>query len=222
MRLSILCITRAEACVLPFLHDMQRLAALCEAELVIAADGRPAVAALHTTGIWESVRLVVNATGYLESVHDEAVAMCEGEYVLRLDDDERPSAAMITWLRDQRYCHTPHWRFPRVHLWSDPQHYLANAPLWPDYQTRLSVHALAGGRSTIHCASPHGRGTLAPVALEHYKFLIRSYDDRVAIADRYERIARGAGRGKFLPFQLPEDAFPVLDIRNVEQYEVVG
>ena len=41
MTLSILCITRAEPFAVPFLHEMARVATVCDGQLVVAFDGPP-------------------------------------------------------------------------------------------------------------------------------------------------------------------------------------
>jgi hypothetical protein len=111
---------------------------------------------------------------------------------------------MVQWLQDQAYTTKSHWRFGRMHLWRDEQHFLFLEGLWPDHQTRLSIKALAGGRSSIHCGSPYGGGDTAPVAILHHKFLVKSHAERLAIVERYDSIAQGAGTA-FRRFSVPED-----------------
>jgi len=214
--LSILVVTRAEPHALPFLRSMRTLAFTTGAELVVAADGLEAYAALGDEFL---VRLV-KSQGYIESVLDEALAACRTDYVLRLDDDEKASPAMVQWLAGGRYREHPHWSFPRAHLWRDEQTAIVTRLLWPDQQTRLSLRALSGGRAKIHEASPHGFGTIAPCALLHYKFLVKSLDERRAIVERYERIQPGAGTGPFVEFSTPEE--PVVDARLVPLDELLA
>jgi hypothetical protein len=146
----------------------------------------------------------VASKGYLESVLDEALAETSGEYVLRLDDDEKCNHRMIQWLLTYGYVRHPHWKFSRAHLWTRDT-VLVSPQLWPDHQTRLSVRAMAGGRHGIHAGSPYGGGELAPVLIEHHKFLVRNRQEREAQADRYDAIAPGAGRlGNMAMFQVPE------------------
>ncbi len=78
--------------------------------------------------------------------------------------------------------------------------------LWPDHQTRLSTRAKASGRNWIHCGSPFGGGELAPVAIEHHKFMLFSVAERRAQSKRYDSIAPGAGEN-MKAFQVPEDAY---------------
>lgn len=204
--LSVLCVTQAEPHSLPFLQAFSELAKVCKGEFVLAADGRAAVETLLDAPFPANVFLVESA-GYLESVLDRAVAFCRGDYVLRLDDDELPHASMVGWLADEAYRIESNWKFARAHLWDDSETALMNAPLWPDHQTRLSLKPLAGGRRHIHAGSPFGGGALAPVLIEHHKFLVKPRAMRQAIADTYDRAMPGAGTGGFLPFNLPEAVY---------------
>jgi hypothetical protein len=226
MRLSILCVTRAEPRVLPCIQAIEMLADVCDAECVLVADGTAARIRLLDFGHVEreSKRLRIlqmDSRGYLESVHDAAVGRCLGEYVLRLDDDETPSGEMVDWIQAEGYTTQLHWRFKRKHLWEDQMHFLANERLWPDYQTRLSVKKMATGRTEVHAASPYGKGFLAPGAIHHHKFLLRTREERQAMANKYEALKPGGGLGKFLPFNLPEVAYgDDLDVRAINDITV--
>lgn len=199
MMLTILCVTQALPYAMPFLQHMDELAALLSAQFVVGADGEPAVDTLIKSGL-DARYVALKSKGYVESVLDTALTQCEGRYVLRLDDDERCSPHMVEWLRRGLFLNDTHWKFPRMHLWPDTQHYIAEGQLWPDHQTRLSLRIKAGGRTTIHAGSPFGGGTNAGVALEHHKFLVRSR------AEREETARRWHGTG-MTAFSLPEDVF---------------
>lgn len=214
MKLTILCVTRAEPHARRFLLEMAALAAALEdAELVVAADGEDAAHRLRVVTFCEGSTVIADAVrqvrslGYIESVLDEALGFCRGEYVLRLDDDERCSPAMARWLNGRRYMAAEHWKFPRANLWPTADHVALTPHLWPDHQTRLSVRGKAGGRSLIHSGSPFGGGEDAGVVIEHHKFLVKSLEERRAIVGRYDRIQPNAGTS-FLAFSCPEDAYP--------------
>lgn len=202
MRLSVLCVTRAQPYALPFLRKMEALAAYLEAEFVVALDGAQA------PPMSSSTRFVpVRSQGFLESVLDEAVAACAGAYILRLDDDEVASRAMASWLRAGEYLDQPTWSFPRAHFWGSTSAVLMTPHLFPDWQTRLSWKARSGGRPTIHAPSPWGGGEIAPVYIEHHKFLVRTRAEREDTAQRWHG-------GNMLPFSLPEDVYK--DVELVE------
>lgn len=207
--LSILCITRAEECVLPLLYKLRvdTLDLGRSAEFVLIADGEQAHYTLSHND-FDSLSKgsnipIVRSQGYIESVLDEALDFTSGKYILRMDDDESISPSMFKWLASGQYTQHDHWKFSRVHLYGDESHYITNPPLYPDHQTRLSIRSKSGGRHTVHCGSPYGGGELAPVPIYHHKFLVKSMETRQEIVDRYERLQAGAGVN-FISFSLPE------------------
>lgn len=225
--LSILCVTRAEREVRPLLHRLVDDAISLGAECVLACDGNGLHAewlsfssrlwAVWGARIAEAPRLViVQSEGYVESVLDEALSHTTRDYVLRIDDDESLSRWMMEWLKGKHYQSAASWKFPRAHLAIDEEHYITNPPLWRDHQTRLSIRSLAGGRHTIHCGSPFGGGTLAPVPLLHHKFLVKSLAQRAEIITRYERCQPGAG-SNFAVFSTPELVTDDIDIAPLDR-----
>lgn len=199
--LSILCVTNLAAHAQVPLICMSTLADHLGAEFVVGVDGGGEI---PLDKGWFDSRVDLQSNGCIESVLDQAIAACSGEYVLRLDDDERVSEAMFTWLSEGRYHDADHWAFPRMHLWPDEEHYITSEPLWPDLQTRLSVKAKAGGRTAVHQGSPYGTGRVADVAIEHHKFLVRDLAEREALVEHYERLQPGAGSDHFARFSVPE------------------
>jgi hypothetical protein len=210
MKLTLMMITQLEPHARPFVAAAQRLARECKAEFVLGLDrAEDAGLGFMVKGEFPRHQRIVHvdARGCLENVLDEVVEQCHGDYVLRLDDDERCSPAMEAWLRNGDYQASDHWKFPRAHLWPAPKPSMLKTPhLWPDEQTRLSVRAKAGGRTVIHAGSPFGGGELAPVLIEHHKFLVKTKAERQAIVLRYETVAQGAGQS-FLVFSVPEDYY---------------
>lgn len=222
LNLSILCVTKAEDCVLDLLHKLEMDALYLSAEFVLVADGEEAHRKLTHSGFDRLAKgsniPIVHSKGYIESVLDEAVEYTTRDYILRIDDDESTSPPMLEWLLSGVWASHDNWTFPRAHLWGDDGHYISNSPLWPDYQTRLSVKAKSGGRLAIHAPSPYGAGEIAPVPILHHKFLVRSYQDRVRILDGYEHMQEGAGKG-FISFSLPESVGVVETKSLSEAYE---
>lgn len=194
--LTILCVTNYGAHSAPFLSALDGIAEFLGAEYV-EHDGSYARC--------------------LEHVLDDAVAACPDGYILRLDDDELPTDEMIGWLAAGRYQQHDHWAFPRLNLYPDAGTYIRTEPLFPDLQTRLSVKAKSGGRAQVHEGSPFGTGEIAPVAIEHHKFIVRPLQERRALLERYERVWDGAGSGHFAAFSVPEDLADVeLVVRTQE------
>lgn len=196
--LSILCVSDMKDRALPFIEDMRRLSERLGCEFVLARDG-----------------VDVQSKGYLESVLEDAIALTHGEYVLRLDDDERCSPAMVRWLEKKQYLAGPHWSFPRVHFWRDPTTVLVEDYYFPDIQTRLSKRQFAGGRNEIHAGSPHGAGMIARVCIEHWVYLVKSYQERCETRDRYLAIKQGADGGAYRSSSI-EDDLAGKDVRFLE------
>ena len=213
MNLSILIVTQGEPHSTRFILDAHRLAnKLGDTELVLGLDKcQPEYWQLaHKT-------IQLKSAGYLESVLDDALAVCTGRWILRLDDDEKCSKEMERWLAGGKYQHFGDmYAFPRANMWN-LDHFITTPPLWPDIQTRLSVREKAGGRNKIHQGSPHGPGIVAPVAIEHYKFLVRDYESRLKIATNYESVKAGCGFGEtYQPHNLPEKSFKSMNFEKLK------
>ena len=170
--ISILCVSDCKERAQPFIADMSELAERLGAEFLLARDG-----------------IEVKSAGYIESVLDEAIALTKGDWILRLDDDERVSKAMERWLMRECYLRSDHWSFPRVHFWRDTKTVITDRYYWPDVQTRFSKRAKAGGVTKIHQPSPYGGGLIAPVCIEHHVYLVKTYEERLATSIRYQQIA---------------------------------
>jgi len=202
--LSILCVSRAGAHAASFLREMQKLSLMLRAQFALVADGDAAFEKL-TEQVQPPIGCV-SSKGYLESVLEDALTFCTGEYILRLDDDERCSAAMIEWMQNEVYRSADHWKFATANMWTADE-FILNPPLWPDEHTRLSTREKSGGRHTPHAGSPYGGGELAPVILEHHKFVVKSHAERRRIANIYDAFSPGYGTGGMQAFSLPEESF---------------
>lgn len=195
--ISVLCVTKRELFTAPFLKLFSQLAKEIGGEYVEIVDGRE--------------------TGVLEDILDDAIAECHGDYILRLDDDETVSGELALWLKSKEYEHGDLYAFPRQHLWRDTNHFIVTPPLWPDYQTRLSTKEKAGGRKEVHAGSPYGTGRIVDYPILHWKFLVRTKQEREKIAKRYESKRRGAGFSPvYQPFNLPEISFARLAVKEIE------
>lgn len=189
MKLSILCVSQMTERAQQFVDCMASLATDLKAEFVLAVDGKD-----------------VHSKGYIESVLDEALAMTHGEYILRLDDDEKCSRAMEEWLYAGEFLAAGHWSFPRAHLFEDPKTMLMDPPFFPDYQTRLSIREKAGQRTRLHQTSPFGLGSGAPVCLEHWYFLVKTSEEMAERSQFYTQMTYGDGPR---PVDSREQSWPV-------------
>lgn len=206
--LSIVCVTRADPAVLPLLRGMRALANELGAEFVVGLDHHDKMRLPEDA--WPDSLLRVRAEGYQETVQDLVIGEASGAYVLRLDDDESCSPAMVKWLAVGKYLESDHWCFARAWLWGDGRHRLAGPPHWPDFQTRLSVAAKAQGHVGLHPTSPHGGGAEAPCAIFHHKLLLRSRAEREELCAHYDSIQAGTGlRAFYLPEEAEEKGMPL-------------
>lgn len=187
--LTILCISAREPHSEPFRDELAWLADLVDAEFV-DFDGRGA--------------------GILEYVLDEAVEECPDGHILLIDDDERCSNAMVRWLAAGAWKAADNWAFPRAHLWGNERQVIKDSPLWPDLQTRLATKAKSGGRTRVHQGSPHGTGRVAPVAIEHHKFLVRTHEERQRILDSYVALWPQSANPHYRAFSIPG---PITDLQ---------
>lgn len=215
--LSVLCVTRAKPYVLPFLEEIVALSRELNAECVFGAHGSDVEAWARTrTNRDYGVRLIEVQGEYLEQMLTPALEACSGNYILRLDDDERCGPGMIEWLRTEQYRKHPNWHFARVHIWPDAEHYIANPPFYPDFQGRLSIPSQAARPVLLH-AGPSYPSYPAPLSarIEHHCFMLKSYEERKQLDLKYREIASGqpARPGVVYPV-FPEDAIQAnLDIR---------
>lgn len=202
--ITILCVTNGNGKHIPnFLEQMRQHADVLDACLLIGTDGEHG----YHAAIEADANMIapVRSNGYLESILDIVMEQVRTPYVLRLDDDEKLSPALLAWLKQGKYKEFEIITFPRANMWGDEQHFLSEYPWWMDEQTRFGKTELMTGRNVIHQGNPCGAGVTVPYVIEHHKFLVRDYAERRKIAEQYEQVRPGAGLGEFLPFNLPED-----------------
>lgn len=214
MSLSILVVSRGERHAWPFIVKLHQAALrIPNCDVVICADGPSAGATLHNPSF--TVHGLPQSRGFVEDNLDRAVALCTGDYVLRVDDDETLSPALVEWLASEAYQASEVWRFPRVHFWGDQDTVLVTDALYPDWQIRLATREKAGGRDPRpHSPSPFGIGQPAPVVLEHHKFLVKARNERASVAARYDAAHPGLGTGNvFKVFSLPEEVYAGHEVR---------
>ncbi len=211
--LTILCVTDARPHSARFIAEMAVLAGALSAHLALVADGDEATERIRDAGYFCQT---VKSTGDIGSVLDEALDYCPPGYVLRLDDDETASPALMRWLTARDYRAADHWRFPRMWLWPSMRSFITNAPVWPDHQTRLSIKEKSGNRPLIHQGSPYGAGELAPFAvIEHWKLLLHTLEERRAIVARYDSLQADAGtlcRSHYVPEDFFEESLKTANV----------
>jgi polysaccharide pyruvyl transferase WcaK-like protein len=155
---------------------------------------------------------------------------CSGDWILRLDDDEIPSAdlaaSLAATMADDRFSHM--W-IPRRWLYGAPDRALDGAPWWPDFQLRMvrndpwSMRFSGALHSSVEMP---GGARYGDAPIYHLDCLLNDRDARERKAVRYaaERPGlRAAGRPMNRAFYLPELAEPVaivpVDRRDLEHIE---
>lgn len=200
MTLSIICVTKAEPNARPFLSDIANLGRILGAEVIFGVHGAAAT-------MWATMnghKYVEVDGNYVEEMLDPVIAACTGDYILRLDDDEKCSAGLILWLKRGEMIHRDSWFFSRCHLWPDAQHCLSRHPYFPDFQVRLSVKRQARRPVKLHAAHAY-TAYRAPALcyIEHHVFITKTREERQVITAKYESMLRGK------PFA-PEDVTVVV------------
>jgi len=132
-------------------------------------------------------------------------SLCRCDWVLRLDDDEVPSPALLAALGDRDESLTHAW-VPRRWLWEDG--YLADDPWTPDWQLRLVRRDAARFPGRVHIpVQADGPHAYLDAPLYHLDLVENDYAERAAKARRYERLRPGVRLGGMplnVAYYLPE------------------
>jgi glycosyl transferase-like sugar-binding protein len=159
-------------------------------EIVVAADRRVPERWLSEYGAFADRvdRLeVVNVHRNLQWLHER----CAGDWILRLDGDEVPSAALLEQLPElARARDVLHYAIPRRWLYPEEDHWLEELPWWPDYQLRL-VHndGLLRFPGVLHSGPVPVRPTrYLDAPLYHLALLAQSRSRRPDASIRHEEL----------------------------------
>ena len=202
MKLSILTVTRSEPHTPRFLRHFRAVADMLSAEFVVACDR------VATPDCDADRYIAVQSSGAIEDVLVEAHSACSGDYVLRMDDDETLSAQAILSLAEWGGLQSDSrvYALPRANLWGDQWHGISSGDLFPDFQVRLMPR---DREQRTHVHEGIIPDSLLPGMILHHKFLLKSREERLAIAARYEKKQAGCGSGHYLQFSVPEDCFQI-------------
>ncbi|HEV3228013.1 MAG TPA: polysaccharide pyruvyl transferase family protein [Solirubrobacteraceae bacterium] len=231
MRLSLCCLTRDPAeRVAVALKPFRALAD----EVVIGFDDRvrPLVAKQYAE---LADRLVPVKFELLERHLERLHAACSGDWILRVDADEAPSAALCALL--PALLTDPEirqYRIPRRWLYPDREHWIGELPWWPDFQIRLVRNdaslEFSGQQHTSAKPALPARYLEAP--LYHLDCLIGSPQARTEKARRYEARQPGPRLGSGLSVNaayLPEryvtgrpESVPAADLPYIDALLMVN
>lgn len=199
MSLSVLCATRAEAVVRPFLAEMGPLAKACGGRFGVVLDGSESYERWKDLGL--SAHTIIAQDGVHLAMQD-TVNECPTEYVLILDDDERCPQALSEWLQQRQYETADCWYISRAWLYPDRQHYITSPKHYPNFTARIGRTSGVVVPTQIHAGwiAKFPETAFCPHSLEHHKLLIRTLEERQATVQRYESIKKDAGMpGHYLP-----------------------
>jgi len=206
--MTILCVSTLEDRAFPFFKKMREHADYLGAEFFLVGDCPTEEAyekLLEISSMNIAHRLMmVKSKGYIESVLTSVYEDVKTTWAMRLDDDEEMSSGLVQWIKDRKHMQSKKWQVPTMNLYS-PQEYFVEKPLFPDIHLRLSTWKTHPKVSRVH--DGFALAPLCPYSILHHKFVIKPYEERIKIAERYDLISEGAGTGTHLPFNLPEDYF---------------
>jgi hypothetical protein len=161
-------------------------------EIVLGVDARRAELVLSGCGDLVDRCYLYDYTGTVERHLAWLHHRCTADWILRLDDDEWPSSALLAALpelvADRRRTLA---LLPRRHLFPTRERYIVSHPWFPDYQPRLvrnvpGVWSFAGHPHTaIEVLGERRRVPDAP--LYHLHFAQAGLESRLATAQRRER-----------------------------------
>jgi hypothetical protein len=160
-------------------------------EIVVAVDatGDPRLPSLchELADVWRVVE-----PGPLNRWIGWLHGQCDGEWVLRLEDDEVPSAALVNRLPELVAERAPtHYALPRRWLYPAPDRYIASHPWWPDYQVRLvrNIPGILSFPGVLHePIAVLGERRSLDVPLYHCDCLLAGLDERRRKRERYEGV----------------------------------
>jgi hypothetical protein len=179
------------------------------AEIVVALDERAENEAPALTAVADRVVLFSHREPG-DSVIPWLHSQCRRGWILNVDDDEVPSAALLREIPELLAADVTHWWLPRRWLVGGIDTFLDDPPWVPDYQLRLYRNDPATLRFSDQFHRPvvaSGPAGFARHPLWHLDCLLNSFERRRDKALAYERARRGmrvAGFAHNSGFYLPE------------------
>ncbi len=174
----------------------------------------------------DRVFTAAGAQPFVESLLREIIPLLGSRWVLRMDDDELPSAAALRWIAGNIGAVTV-GSVALSRVWvaldrdrrcvvSECEH--VGGPWGSDHQIRLFRPADVLVHDRLHTCGFEASMIRAPseARLYHFDWLARSYEDRCAKIARYERLEEGSGV-RYASYYLPEDHDPgIYDLHSAD------
>jgi len=168
--------------------------------------------------------------GSYESVLNQAAAACRGDWILYGHDDELWTPAFRAALPGLLAVSTaPEYVFSRRHIVRQTAtaacQWITDAPLWPDWQSRLRTRESWRERPwprQVHSTPAAGAGwQYVNVPIWHLKFAVKSFALRVARLAMWAGMWAEANSAHYRSFSLPEELqlhTAPLDEREPEEF----
>jgi hypothetical protein len=121
--------------------------------------------------------------GVPEAVRNEAAALCRGDWLLMVDDDELFPPAWSARLPELLAWGPQEFGFPRRHVIGDGSRWITSAPWWPDWQIRLRSRAAwehVPWPRHLHAVPPDYCRQMVMAPFWHLKFMVKSRERREA------------------------------------------
>jgi hypothetical protein len=169
-------------------------------EIVLAADRSGDPDTLHACADLADQRFALDPAplnrrlGWLQS-------RCEGDWILRFDDDEVPSTALLACLPALIEDRQPmQVAFTRRWLWGSEERWIVTRPWSPDYQIRLVRNTPGAWRFPGEMHAPIevlGELRLVDAPIYHCDLLLADIDSRRAKREQYEQRRPGLWKDDF-------------------------
>ncbi len=164
-------------------------------EIVLAVDDRSGAETLDACADLADRRLTFEFVAPPCRLIGWMQHQCTCDWLLRFDDDEIPSRALLDALGELTSDRGPtHYGLTRRWLHPDRRAYLLSPPWQPDHQLRLVRNVTGLWRFTGRMHDPAivlGERRLVDLPIYHADLLLLSADERRAKAERYERLRPG-------------------------------
>jgi hypothetical protein len=182
-----------------YLERLLRIGRAFADELVVAVDATSSDATADIARRHADKLFRVETPTYAERALAWLNERCAGDWILRLDDDELPSAGLVAalprLLRDREVTH--YWLPRRWVAGPGCGRWLAERPWWPDWQLRLfrnirSLVQVPGGLHTGYVVQGAGR-YFGGGCIYHLDLVYHSESARREKVARYDACAPGSG-----------------------------
>jgi hypothetical protein len=177
---------------LPRVHGLLTLVRPYVDEIVLAVDSAGNLDALEACAGLADKRLTFEYADSPARYIGWVQHQCTGDWLLRLDDDEIPSRALLDALPELVADRRPtHYGLSRRWLHPDPGTYVLSPPWQPDYQLRLvrNVPGMWRFNGAVHTdATVLGERRLVDLPIYHADLLLLDVDARRRKAEGYERL----------------------------------